>query len=192
MAIHHVNRKGDTYYLHEGKTKTGKPKFFFSKKKEGVLADAIPEGYEIYENPNAQVFLRKYSPPLIREEEIAQVEKSLRNLAKLKHFIVEAKQDTIVVHLPDKNIDSLVKTFSPLCGFGINPSSLPNLERFMSYSPMMRFVLVDPEHRLFATQRWCFLGSIDDWIYLSRAEQLATLLAKYAPHLGKESFFELM
>ena len=30
MAIEHVNRRGDTYYLHEGRTRTGRPKFFFS------------------------------------------------------------------------------------------------------------------------------------------------------------------
>lgn len=59
MTIQHVNRKGDTYYLHQAKTKTGKPKWFFSTKQTGDLAQAVPGGYEIYENPNAQVFLRK-------------------------------------------------------------------------------------------------------------------------------------
>ena len=28
-AVQHVNRKGDRYYLHQGRTKTGKPKYFF-------------------------------------------------------------------------------------------------------------------------------------------------------------------
>ena len=42
MAIEYVNRRGDTYYLHQGKTKTGKPTYFFSRKKEGTLAEAIP------------------------------------------------------------------------------------------------------------------------------------------------------
>ena len=65
MPIQHVNRKGDTYFLHESTTKTGKPKWFFSKKREGNLAEAIPEGYEIYENHNAQVFLRVIVPTLV-------------------------------------------------------------------------------------------------------------------------------
>ena len=56
MPVKHVNRKRQTYFLHEGKTKTGKPKYFFSKDSEGNLLDAVPDGYEIYENPNAQVF----------------------------------------------------------------------------------------------------------------------------------------
>lgn len=146
MAIHHVNRKGDTYYLHEGKTKTGKPKFFFSTKSEGVLVEAVPEGYEIYENPNAQVFLRKVTPSLIGEEEIALVEKALRDKAGLKHYMVEPKKNTIVVHLPDQNMVSFLEAFRPLGGFGIAPSSVPNVERFLHYSPMMRFILVDQKH----------------------------------------------
>ena len=78
MLVTYTNRKGDLYYLHVGKTKTGKNKYFFSKKKEGVLALEIPEGYEIYENVNAQVFLRKIQPKIILDQEIAMVESELR------------------------------------------------------------------------------------------------------------------
>src|SRR5207248_10376985 len=68
------NRRGDTFYLHEGRTKTGKAKFFFSRKREGTLAGAVPAGFEVYENPNAQVFLRKALPGLVTDEEVAAVE----------------------------------------------------------------------------------------------------------------------
>ena len=69
MPITHTNAKGKTYYLHQGTTKTGKPTYHFSMQSEGSLAASIPEGFEIYENPNAQVFLRKIPPKLITEEE---------------------------------------------------------------------------------------------------------------------------
>ena len=66
MTVQYTNRKSKTYYLHEGKTKTGKAKYHFSMKKEGKLIKKIPDGYEIYEHPtNAQVFLRKEQPILI-------------------------------------------------------------------------------------------------------------------------------
>ena len=65
MPVTHVNRKRDTYYLHAGKTKTGKPRYWFSKSTEGDLVETIPEGYEVYENPDAQVFLRKIVPQLV-------------------------------------------------------------------------------------------------------------------------------
>jgi hypothetical protein len=54
MVIEHINRRGDTYYLHEGRTKTGKPKYFFSRNRAGTLADSVPNGFEVYESPNAQ------------------------------------------------------------------------------------------------------------------------------------------
>ena len=48
-----------------GNVKTGKPRYWFSTKAEGDLVDAMPEGHEIYENPDAQVFLRKIVPQLV-------------------------------------------------------------------------------------------------------------------------------
>jgi hypothetical protein len=67
MPIQHINRRRQTYYLHERKTKTGTPNYFFSMKSEGSLVEEIPEGYEIYENPNAQVFMRKIQPQIISD-----------------------------------------------------------------------------------------------------------------------------
>src|SRR5262249_16791817 len=57
VPITHTNAKGKTHYLHQGTTKTGKPKYHFSLQSEGTLAEFIPAGFEIYETPNAQVFL---------------------------------------------------------------------------------------------------------------------------------------
>ena len=102
MPIQHINRKGDTYFLHESTTKTGKPKWFFSKKTEGNLAEAIPAGYEIYENHNAQVFLRIIVPTLVTKSEIETVEKGVRKLAKLRYFLVEAKSDSIIVFVANQ------------------------------------------------------------------------------------------
>ena len=53
MPITHTNAKGQTYYLHQGTTKTGKLKYHFSMQSEGTLVETIPAGFEIYENPNA-------------------------------------------------------------------------------------------------------------------------------------------
>ena len=39
MPATYINRKEDIYYLHKGKTKTGKPKYFFSKKRNGNLVE---------------------------------------------------------------------------------------------------------------------------------------------------------
>jgi hypothetical protein len=64
VPITHTNAKGQTFALYQGTTKTGKPKYYFAMRSEGTLAKAIPAGYEIYENPNAQVFLRRIPPKI--------------------------------------------------------------------------------------------------------------------------------
>lgn len=80
MPITHVNAKEKTYYLHQGTTKTGKPRYYFSTKRDGTLVDTLPEGYEVYENPNAQVFLRRMVPQMIRDEEKQIVTNGMQKL----------------------------------------------------------------------------------------------------------------
>jgi len=192
MAIEHVNRRGDAYFLHEGTTRTGKPKFFFSRQRDGTLAGAIPPGYEVYENPNAQVFLRKARPKVVTVEEIAIVERGVRELAKLAYFVIDVKDRSIVVHLPNENPAFLEGSVASRFGLKAGVGVAREVQKFLSYSPMMRFVLVDERTRQFATERWCFLGSIDDWFPLSNSRgDLKSLVARYCHHLGQESFFEL-
>jgi hypothetical protein len=64
--------------------------------------------------------------------------------------------------------------------------------RLATYQAVMRFVLVDRDKRLFSAERYCFRGSVDDWIPISMDDApLAALLNKFIKHLGKETFFEL-
>lgn len=78
--IEYRNRWGHPYYLHEGKSKSGKPTYFFSNKKDGALAEKVPVGFEIYENPDARVFLRRVVPQLVTDEEVAVVKEALAQL----------------------------------------------------------------------------------------------------------------
>ena len=43
MPVTHVTRYRDTYYLHVGRTKTGKPRYWFSTKADGDLVDRSPK-----------------------------------------------------------------------------------------------------------------------------------------------------
>jgi hypothetical protein len=97
-AIQHINRKGDTYYLHQGHTKTGKPRYYFSKKTEGELCRELPDGFEIYENPRGQVFCRRVQPKLIRDEEIEVVREALHNCGKHLWAGVDVKKKDIIVY----------------------------------------------------------------------------------------------
>ena len=61
----------------------------------------------------------------------------------------------------------------------------------LSYTPMMQFALVDQEKRLFAVKRYCFRGSVDDWIPISAVDSLKKQVRAYVKHLGQDSFYEL-
>jgi hypothetical protein len=164
MPVKHVNRKRQTYFLREGKTKTGKPRYFFSRDGEGDVLDAIPEGYEIYESPNAQVFLRKKTPQVISPGEVRIVQAGLARFAMYQNCLVDVKREHIIVH----------EVEGDYC------------------HPILRFTLRDEITRQFSADRWCFRGSIDDWFCLSGRGALSRLVETYCRHLGKESFFELM
>ncbi|MGD8587138.1 MAG: hypothetical protein PVJ75_17440 [Chloroflexota bacterium] len=190
MTVAYTNRKGKTYYLHVGKTKLGNPKYFFAQRDKGNLVKAVPPGYEIYENPNSQVFLRKIKPQIITDEEVAVVKAGMQQYCHLKHFIVDVKKNAIVIYTPDQNVESLSDLFSSLAGSRQSRVDAA-LARVLSYSPMLQFVLIDEVNRVFETQRYCFLGSIDDWIIIGDKDTLPRLVKTYVRHLGEESFYDL-
>jgi hypothetical protein len=190
MTVTHTNRKGKIYYLHQGTTKTGNPKYFFALRDEGDLVETIPPGYEIYENPNAQVFLRRIRPQIITDEEMAIVKSGMKQYCRLERFIIDVKKNTIIIYTPDQDVDLLVGMFNSLGSTrGTNAKAV--VEKFLTYSPMLQFILIDKEQRLFETQRYCFLGSIDDWMTIDYKDKLPKLVKTYVKHLGEDSFYDL-
>jgi hypothetical protein len=138
MAITHVNTKGKTYYLHQGVAKTGKPTYHFAVKSEGTLADSIPEGFEIYENPNAQVFLRRIPPKIITDEERQFVEDGMRKYAGIQDYKIDVRGKAIIVYTADQDVDTLADLFKD---FHPDPRSnlefMTTLRGVVQYSPMM-------------------------------------------------------
>ena len=182
MPVTHVNRRRDAYYLHAGTTRTGKPRYWFSRSAEGDPVDSIPEGYEVYENPDAQVFLRRVRPRVVTQFEVAVVEDGLKRYAPGQNCIVDVQEKHIVVYHAER------VTFD-LEGFGLGSRELP--ASYRNHMKVMRFTLEDEAAREFRVQRWCFRGSIDRWM-AGGGGKLSDLVKKFCPHIGRESFFELM
>src|SRR5262245_42233953 len=161
VPITHTNAKGKTYYLHQGTTKTGKPKYHFSMQSEGTLADSIPVGFEIYETPNAQVFLRRIPPKIITDEERQIVEDGMRKYAGVQDYKIDVKGNAIVVYTADQDIETLAGLFQDIHPDPTtNPQLLTLLRNEIHYSLMLQFVLDDEKHRTFTAQRYCFRGAI--------------------------------
>lgn len=62
MSVAYPNRKGHTFYLCHGMTKTGKSRYYFAREPKDETLDHIPEGYRISESVNGVVSLVKERP----------------------------------------------------------------------------------------------------------------------------------
>ncbi len=194
-AYQHTNRRGDVYYLQSGKTKTGKPRYYLGRKLTGAPVERVPDGYEIWENPaNAQVYVRKFRPSPIIEAEREFLEEAIRTQAGLAHFVVDIEGPHLVVYLIDQDPDDVAGLIGGMFGApdGLFGASRDWAVRNAEYSKMMRFTLVDEDERIFAVERWCFRGSIDDWSPLFGRGPLPDVVDRYVEHLGQESFYELI
>ena len=192
MPLTHTNAKGQTFSLYQGTTKTGKPKYYFAMQSEATLATAIPAGYEVYENPNAQVFLRRIPPKIITDVERQVVKEGMHKYATVKDYKIDVKGNAILIYTAVQDIDALAGLFTDLYPDpAANVELMANLRKMVHYSPMLVFQLVDATRRTFQTQRYCFLGSVDDWIEIGKPGTLATLVKRYVKHLGQESYVAL-
>jgi hypothetical protein len=77
MPITYTNRKGVTYHLCRGVTKTGKPRYYFAREPKGEALDEIPPGFKISESVNGVVSLMQDRPSPILPAEVAAVQTRL-------------------------------------------------------------------------------------------------------------------
>jgi hypothetical protein len=191
VPITHTNAKGKTYYLHQGTTKTGKPKYHFSMQHKGTLAESIPQGFEIYETPNAQVFLRRIPPKIITDEERQVVEDGMRKYAGVQDYKIDVRGNAIEIHIAHQDSETFREMFSRARPDLDQTQIAAFVAQAVHYFPMMQFLLEDEQRRTFTAQRYCFIGSIDDWIDIGHGP-LTRLVKRYVKHLGQESYFELL
>lgn len=190
MPIRYTNRKQKQYTLYQKPTKKGNLRYYFSQKSsEGATpVENIPAGYEIYENVNGQVFLRKIKPSPILREERDLIDDAMRQYGKVKHYQIDVKGKRLIVYTPVANVDAIL---AMLNRFTVSQARVDTLLQRTRWRDVMRFELVDPIARTFQTQRYNFLGRIDDWINIGSAGELADLTKRYVPHIEQESYFTL-
>jgi len=59
----------------------------------------VPDGLEIYETVNGQVYLRRAQPKLILDEELAQLRRRLAKPRPGFRYKMEARGNVITIHL---------------------------------------------------------------------------------------------
>jgi hypothetical protein len=195
MPVTYTNRKGRTYYLCRTETKSGSPWYFFAREPKGEPVDEVPEGWEIRESVNGIVSLAKVRPAQILPLERELVETLVRRHPKAHNYRVDVKGDAIVVYEragpdPDEVLSGLRGLLGALGERGAD-ALRETLDEGARFSPEMRFMLHDEGQRTFQTERWCYLGSIDDWIEIGPRGPLSVLVKRFIPLLGTDRLYDV-
>lgn len=214
QPIEYTNRRGKTYYLFQGKTKKGNPRYFFSPsatggKTECVPLDRIPEGFELFEHPNSNVLLRKKvkTDVLPRElffvrEQVEELEREDKDLNgnslfddPLNSFSSQVEQllKSSGISLPE-NFKFKRRTPSHVWRYRaevVEDSIIVYEVRFNQANEMLRFELIDKEARRYSASRWVFTGS-GRWRSLRKTGTIEEVATEYCPHMNTDAFYEML
>src|SRR5204863_6478110 len=100
MPVSYTNRKGMTYILYRGQTRTGLPRYYFGRpgQGQGEPVPELPPGYTISESVNGVVSLAKDRPALIQPEEVEAVEKAVQQHPEARRYRVAVKDKRIDIY----------------------------------------------------------------------------------------------
>ncbi|MFN8626518.1 MAG: hypothetical protein U0587_11145 [Candidatus Binatia bacterium] len=194
-ALAYTNRRGETYYLHQGQIRTGKLRYFVAKFIDAGALPQMPPGFEFTESINGVVSVRRTgrTASLIPAVDLDLVRTEISRHRHLRYHEVEAREDAIIVYEPDDRLsDKGIETLAELFGSG------PLLDRRLSeiraktrYWPVIKLVsgaFGPPDN--YVAYRMSYRGA-GGWRQLS-AGPLCTLLKAYVRHIGTEKFFDLL
>lgn len=197
MPISYTNRKGQTFFLCQGVTKTGKERYFFSNRAAENALKEIPAGYHIEESVNGVVSLVKDRKQVIRPEEIQVIEAALRRHPKGKNYRVSAKGKQIILYErlgPDaeKMAEIFGKTLPMYSRQDLLEGMQALLDKNAQYSPMLHFNLVDIAARTFCAERATYVSSLPEWVNICDCGPLQSLADEIIPLLDTDEYFELV
>lgn len=193
MPITYTNRKGVTYYLCQSTTKTGKPRYVFAREQKGASVEQLPEGFRISEGANGRVIIERDRPSQILPEEIAAVNAAIARRPKPRNYHVGVKHSWIEIsERLGSDADDFITKMGGILGLqpGASEHLRSHLETLGRFSLALRFCLINTERRTFAVERWCSLGSIDDWIMVGLSGPLNSVAEPAIARLGDDSFYD--
>jgi hypothetical protein len=191
-ALAYNNRRGETYYLHQGVTKTGKPRYFVAKTVgPGALA-ALPEGLEIVETANGVVSVRRVdtSASAIPANDVEVVRAFLAKHARLRGCAVDVRRGEILISEPVGGGVGEIPGLAEELGLGRMPHrfGFPST-RPTRYTPVMKLVRDRSTPGRYMVHRMTYRG--DGGFLPLAGGSLQDLLSRFVVHLGTDRFFEL-
>jgi hypothetical protein len=182
---------GDTYYLHEGKTKTGRPRYFFAKSVyDGPLA-AMPPGFEVSESINGVVSVRRSTEVavavVVPESDVKHVEAAVARHAHLRGYMVRVVGSAIVVFEPHPKPAEL-RELAERLGRGYRAESfIEDWMKSAKYAPVLKFERASTGY---VVHRMMYRGE-GGWSWPVMNGTLADLAKRVVSSIGTDEFFEL-
>lgn len=190
MPFQYVTLNGDVYHLKQSVNARGTTLYHLVKNKKGPYLDAMPEGYEIFEDPNGRLTLRKDGPKLISDDELQLVIDGMRQYSTQPKFLCDRHKKTITIYTCfEMDTAFLAKRLN------LGPVETLLLEaRYREfrpfYDPEMCFVLVDPKERLFSPKRLFINRRLHGMRTIGDSDTLENLIPRYVRILTKHSAIE--
>ncbi len=193
VVLTHTNRLGRTYYLHEGRTKTGKPRYFARKTIGDGPLTKMPSGFEFSESINGVVSVRRVdtSGKMIPTVDVQVLSAELARHEHLRSHAVDVKKDAIIICEPVGGIQ--LRDFETTAGHMlIDPAILQRIASVKPsrFEPVMKFERTQSIDAPYAAFRMTYRGD-GGWYMLSTGE-LSELVESYVGHIGTDEFFELL
>jgi len=194
MAKEFKNTRGKIYYIKSRMTKKGNTTYFMTVKLDKDCLNSVPEGYQVFEKYDMQtLYVRKKIASKFSKEDIAFIEKELKSNTDIESYKLDVHGEEIKIYIVEKEAgrDSFIEN-------SIASFSFDKVKATLFKSVLLRYeerlkiqVKGKKEDKEFLVLRYCYRGSVDDWIVIDAGENLQELAKRTIVHLGKESYFEL-
>ena len=169
MALPFKTTRGKMYYIKSKLTRKGNTTYYMTRKEDETCLDHLPEGYEVFEKYDTEtLYIRKKQPSQFSPAVVEAISRELKTNTSIQSFQLDIKGNEISIYVAE---DSM---------FGRRLSELMKVIR-----------QEDESEPYYEVKRYCFRGSIDDWITVGQEEDIEKVAKEYLIHLGKESYYDL-
>lgn len=189
-ALCYTDRYGGRWYLHEGRTKTGKPRYFVAREAgEGGRA-AMPAGMEFRESINGVVSVAKIDRDAVTipADDVALVRAELARHKHLWMCTAAAERGVIVAYQAEGISGAELFGIARMLGLGtgdLDASASPRRR----YAAVMKFTPTE-KPGIYSLTRYVYRGE-GFWHWLDHGP-LARLAKDYLRHIGTDAFYELL
>ncbi len=186
------NSKKQSYFIKSKKTKKGNTTYYMTKKEDETCLDEVPVGYEVFEKYDSGVlFIRKKQKSMFDLKEINCIKTNLnKNDALIDYRLsINGKEMAIYIAEKERNNRLLGSLMEPFF-------TKTQIDHFKSirktFEESMRIIIHENKsEKEFEVQRYCYRGSVDDWITVGVESDIKKIRDGYLIHLGRDSYFEL-